>query len=194
MLMLISQPFKSKVKLQRIGRGKPARFNFFRTNPGLPLREGVSEVRRCVSIGMLKYQDDNDGKRYEYGCTNAVTAAYESTGVVVRHTVYLVQYQKSRRPFLWTIATPTTREMHASSKSQLNIAEEAVDHWFGIEWDGNDNKRVDPEPNAEMLWREPTWEAIKSWDEAIRLAFPGSEMIRDINNQLILDMLGRAAR
>jgi hypothetical protein len=188
-----SETFRTKTVLQRINHGKPRAFDQVRVHPGLPMREGLSQVRRYIQLGIIKREDEATGKHYEFACSAAVTAAYEARRLVVRHTVYLAMHRSSRKPFLWTIKTPSSGMLHTSSETQLKIAEIAVDRWVGIEWDGITNILIEPDREAASAWNEPVWE-IRSWEEAIRLAFPGNELIRDVNNPLILDMLGKAAR
>lgn len=187
-----SETFKTRTVLSRISHGKPATFDQFRVHPGLPLVDGASEVRRLIVLGILK-DTDAAGKRYEFATSNAVLSHYENRGLVVRHTVYLAMSRRSRKPFLWTIKTPGIGDMHQSSKDQLNYAEMAVDRWVAMKsWDGTTYGEAELDLNAAATWKNPDWSVISSWDHAIRLAFPGNELITDINNPLILDMIGQA--
>jgi hypothetical protein len=186
-----AEGFKTKAALQRIAHGRPRRFEQIRVNRGLPLREGLSEVRRSIQLGIIKREDDAIAKRHEFACSAAVTAEYEATGLVVRHSCFLAQYRSSGALILWTIKTASSGILHPSSESQLQIAEAAVHRWVGMEWNGLTYELREPEKAAAATYREPIWTII-SWDQAIRLAFPGDELIRDVNNPLILDMLGLA--
>ena len=188
----VAEGFKNRPSLQRIAHGRPAKFKYVRTHPGLPLTEGLSEVRRCISLGILENTDEVTNKSTFYGCSAAVTAAYEETGIVTRHTLYLAQY-RSGVHIIWRIKTPSFGGgLHPSSDTQLKAAEHAVEHWTSITWDGSAYILNEPDREALGRYRDPVWNKILSWEHALRLAWPGNELITDINSELILEMLGKA--
>jgi hypothetical protein len=189
----VSETFKSKKTLTRIPHGRPRPFDQVRVHPGLPMTKGLSQVLRQIQLGIIKRENDKDGRRYEYACSSAVTAQYEDRKLVVRHTCYLAQYRSSGAHFLWTIKTPNYGKLHQSSETQLEIAEESAGRWLGIEYDNETgtNNKIEPDAEVEATYTEPVWE-IESWLEAIRLAFPGNELITDIHNPIILEMLAKA--